>query len=113
MSASTNGIVTVHATQTVTGTLDGLYCGNHGGGCYHWHRSPKRYWFSSGTGIANGSYLVSGSGTSTWTLNQATTAPGTITITCQVPCSNVKVHGNVIHMPSTSTSERAEHGEPC
>jgi hypothetical protein len=55
-----------------------------------------------GTGIAQGSYLVSGATTATWTMSLNATASGTVTITLGLPWRHVDASHNTIHCTSTA-----------
>lgn len=58
----------------------------------------------SGTGIPSGAYLVSGSGTATWTISQNTTSAATETVTCAVCAFRVSITSNTVYCTNTSTT---------
>lgn len=99
-----NGAISsVLTTQTVTATLDGTSNILTSVSSLAGDTPVVNRTYVTGTGIPAGTYLLAGSGTSTWTLSQNTTSAATETVTCYVTMSNVNVTGNGCHMPASST----------
>lgn len=108
---STHGISVIDFSQPVTATLDGSTAVVTGVVVGAGGATPVNGDFLTGTGITAGTYIVSGAETSTWTLSQATTIPGSgVTLNVLISNKRLMIANNIIHMAAAPSGQGPGNG---